>query len=244
MPQFTPEKFLDFVDHYDPENPKHKAAFLELAQKVQELQPDLLSDEANWVRVYRTELETPPAPDSITLKVPYYSQRDNYRDALRTCFSSSCAMLLEYMKPGTFNGGKGDDEYVERVFSLGDTIDPNTQVKALASFGLEVTFTTTCTFAKLDEQLSKGIPLPVGILHHGPSTAPSGGGHWIIIIGKVLDDTAPGGCYYVVNDPYGELDNASGTYVSTNGNSLKYSKNMLKARWTVEGDGSGYAILA
>jgi hypothetical protein len=52
------------------------------------------------------------------------------------------------------------------------------------------------------------------------------------------------GEYYIVNDPYGELDNATGTYISENGNRLKYSKNLLKARWTVEGDGSGWAIIA
>jgi hypothetical protein len=244
MPQFTPEKFIDFVGNYDPKNPKHRAAFLELAQKVQELQPDLLSDEANWVKVYRTKIEEPAAPGSVVLKVPYYSQRDNYRDASRTCFSSSCAMLLEYMKPGTLRGSKGDDKYVERVFSYGDTTLSNIQLKALESFGLKARFTTTCNFAKLDEQLVKGIPVPIGILHKGPSSAPSGGGHWIIVIGKIVNAKAPGGCYYVVNDPWGDLDNASGTYTSTNGNSLNYSKNMLKARWTVEGDGSGYAILA
>ena len=35
------------------------------------------------------------------LSVRYFSQRDNYRDANRTCFSSTCAMLVEYLKPGT-----------------------------------------------------------------------------------------------------------------------------------------------
>jgi hypothetical protein len=49
---------------------------------------------------------------------------------------------------------------------------------------------------------------------------------------------------YVVNDPWGEIDNATGTYPSTNGNRIEYSKNLLKARWTVEGDGSGWGIVA
>jgi hypothetical protein len=44
------------------------------------------------------------ATPSNPLVVPYYSQRDSaqlsQRD--RTCFSSSCAMLLETLKPGTF----------------------------------------------------------------------------------------------------------------------------------------------
>lgn len=56
MPNFQPEKFLDFVVNYDPKNPKQKAALIELAQKVSEKQPELLSDEVNWVRIYRTPI--------------------------------------------------------------------------------------------------------------------------------------------------------------------------------------------
>jgi hypothetical protein len=92
--------------------------------------------------------------------------------------------------------------------------------------------------------LAKGIPVPVGILHHGPGSAPSGGGHWLIIIGKEPDIKAPGGCWYAVHDPFGELRNSDGVYISTNGNKLRYSKQMLSQRWTVEGDASGWAIVA
>lgn len=239
MAQFSPEKFLDFVTNYRSTNPKQRAAFLEFAQKVLEKQPELLSDEANWVRIYRTN----DNPSNI-LKVPYFSQRDNYRDASRTCFSSSCAMLLEFKKPGTLPGVRGDDKYLERVFSIGDTVYPDVQVQALASFGLKTSFTANSTFAQLDSQLEKSIPVPIGILHKGPSSSPSGGGHWITVIGKEISDNAPGGCYYIVHDPWGELDHASGSYVSTEGKLLKYSKSMLRSRWTIYGDGSGYAIIA
>lgn len=239
MAQFTAEKFLDFIVNYREGNPKQKAAMLEFAQKVLEKQPELLTDDANWVRVYRT-----PVENSTALKVPYFSQRDNYKDAARTCFSSSCAMLLEFMKPGTLPGPTGDDKYLRKVFSIGDTVSPNVQIQALASFGLEARFITNCTFALLDSQLEKKKPVPIGILHKGPASAPSGGGHWIIVIGKEKDSKAPGGCWYIVHDPYGELSNSSGTYSSTDGENLKYSKSMLSARWAVEGDGSGWAILA
>lgn len=238
MPQFPPEKFLDFVTNYDPKNANQKAGLIDFAQAVSNLRPDLLSDEAVWVTKYRSKL----SPN--ILDVPYFSQRDNYRDSSRTCFSSSCAMLLEFLKPGTLPGPKGDDIYLKRVFSIGDTTVAATQVAALASFGVKTTFTQKSTFAQLDSQLADGKPVPIGILHHGPASAPSGGGHWIVVIGKISDQSAPGGCWYVVNDPWGEIDNATGTYPSTEGKERKYSRNLLKARWTVEGDGSGYAIIA
>jgi hypothetical protein len=233
---FDSNKFLDFVRYADLSNPKHKAAFEDFYAKVDNLDSGLMTDEANWVRIYRTE---PKVGD--VLNVPYYSQRDNYRDSARTCFSSSCAMLCKFLKP---NSIKGDDDYIRYVFSIGDTTDATVQVQTLKHFGITSRFATNLTFATLDSMLSQGIPVPVGILHKGPSTAPSGGGHWIIVIGKVNDAKAPGGCWYICNDPWGEIDNATGTYPSTNGNRVKYSKNLLKVRWTVEGDGSGWGIIA
>ena len=229
MAAFDAKKFFDFARFADPANPKHRAAYEEFYTKIKALDPSLLTDEANWVRLYRTE----PAVGAV-LNVPYFSQRDNYRDASRTCFSSSCAMLCKFLKPTSI---KGDDDYVKYVFSIGDSTDASVQVQTLKHFGVSARFATNLSFSTLDSLLSQGIPVPVGILHHGPSSAPSGGGHWIIVIGKEGDK-------YIVNDPWGEIDNATGTYPSTNGNRVKYSKNLLKARWTVEGDGSGWGVVA
>ena len=231
MAKFDTKKFLDFIKYYDEHNAKHREAF----EKLAALNPEALDDDAEWVKTYR---EKPPQPATPpVLNVKYFSQRDNYRDASRTCFSSSCAMLTEFLKPGTLPGDKGDDKYVEEVFKRGDSTDASVQVQTLKHFGISAGFKTNGTFAALDSQLAKGIPVPVGILHHGPSSAPSGGGHWLLVIGKEGDN-------YIVNDPWGEIDNASGTYPSTDGNHKKYSKNLLKARWTVEGDGSGWCVIA
>lgn len=238
MPRFTPEKFLDFVENYKKENLNQKAGLLEYAQKVQALDPDLLSDEANWVRTYRQKMD-----NSIVMKVPYFSQRDNYTNPDGTCFSSSCAMLLEYMKPGTLPGSRGDDKYLKRVLSYGQSIYPAVQVQALSSFGLKTKFVSEGTFDQLNSQLDRSIPVPAGILHKGPASAPSGFGHWIIVIGREKDPKAPGGEWYIVHDPWGELNHSNGTYISQDGKSLKYSKNLMKSRWTIYGDGSGYAII-
>ena len=62
------------------------------------------------------------------LAVQYMSQRDNYRDANRTCFSSSCAMLLKFLKPGSI---KNDDDYIKLVFTFGDTTEGSTQIATL-----------------------------------------------------------------------------------------------------------------
>ena len=171
------------------------------------------------------------------LDVRYFSQRDNYRDASRTCFSSSCAMMLEYMKPGTLPGDRGDDKYVQRVFEYGDTTDAYTQLKALISYGLEPKFVQNASVETVKEQIDADRPVPIGILHHGPASAPSGGGHWICVVG--YDSKG-----FIVNDPWGSLDHASGYYSSEDGERLHYSYQLINSRWTVAAPNDGWAIIA
>ena len=182
--------------------------------------------------------EKPPSgKGSKVLPTRYFSQRDNYRDASRTCFSSSCAMLLETLKPGTCPGDKGDDIYVHRVFEYGDTTDAYVQVKALQSFGVSSKFVQNANLDTIRSQIDAGIPVPIGILHHGPASAPSGGGHWICVIG--YDSSG-----FIVHDPWGEIDHATGTYISEDGKALHYSNNLLNSRWTVANPNDGWLILA
>ena len=171
------------------------------------------------------------------LKVPYFPQRDNYRDAWRTCFSSSCAMLLEYLKPGTLPGSKGDNKYVEQVFKNGDTTDFYVQIRTLAHFGVAARFVQDGTNELLKQQIDNGKPVPVGILHKGPAAAPTGGGHWIIVIG--YDEKG-----FICHDPWGKIDHSTGYYSSSNGNEVHYSYALFDSRWTVVSDRDGWCIIA
>jgi len=244
MAQFNSKKFFDFALFADAANPKHRAAYDDLYREILALKPELLSDNANWVRIYRSESNTIPGVPSV-LNVPYYSQRDNVTSgndtASRTCFSSSCAMVAKFLKPKSITG---DDDYIKKRQKYGDTTDAAAQIACLKSLGLNARFSTSGSFSILDSLLRQGFPVPIGILHQGRASAPSGGGHWIVVIGKEDDPKAPDGCWYIVHDPFGELRNSDGVYISTNGARLKYSRQMLSKRWTVEGDGSGWAIVA
>lgn len=173
------------------------------------------------------------------LDVPYQSQRDNYKEWWRTCYSSSCAMALMYLKP---NAIRNDDDYLSTVLGIGDTTSSETQVAALKKYGINAIFRQDGTLSKLRGLISGGYPVPIGILHKGPSYAPSGMGHWICAIGYEEDSKYPDGGTFIVHDPFGDLDNYSGTYPDTNGNALKYSFKMISQRWTCEGPGSGWYI--
>jgi uncharacterized protein YvpB len=213
----------NFFQFYDPKNPKHVAAVEQLEKDLETKNPDLIDDEANWIRIFRTKLE--PVIPGI-LNVPYYPQTDNYRDANRTCNSSSCAMVLEYFKPGTLKGAKGDDAYVQKVFAIGDSTDHSVQTKVLDSYGVKSHFSYNLSFTDLDRELAAGKPVVIGILHRGSLSAPTGG-HMVVVIGKKGED-------YVVNDPYGSLNDGY-TGSVTNGKGAVYKKSDLTYRWLERG---------
>lgn len=199
---------------------------------------DLLTLEEldEFARIYRHGLESPYR----TLNVRHMIQLDNGPNGYRQCFTTSCAMLLEYLRPGTLSGPNGDLEYLETVEQYGDTTDAAAQVQALRSYGLDVDFVMDATWETLEDQIAKGFPIPCGWLHKGSASSPSGGGHWSVVIG--MTDSG-----VVVNDPYGEADLIEGGYVDTwitAGQSVNYSRKNWGPRWEVEGPGSGWAIIA
>ena len=214
----------NFFLHYDSKNPKHVAAVEQLEKDLEQKQSDLIQDESNWVRIFR---EKAPVPAQVgVLSVPYFPQTDNYRDANRTCNSSSCAMCLEYLKPGTLKGAKGDDAYVQKVFAIGDSTDHTVQTRVLESYGVKSQFSYNLSFADIDKSLSAGKPVVIGILHRGSLSATTGG-HMVVVIGKKGSD-------YVVNDPYGSLNDGY-TGSVTNGKGAVYKKSDLAQRWLEHG---------
>ena len=215
----------NFFLYYDPKNPKHVAAVEQLEVDLVSKSPDLMEDTTNWVKIFRTKLEV-VIPG--ILNVPYYPQTDNYRDANRTCNSSACAMCLQYFKPGTLVGAKGDDAYVQKVFAIGDTTDHSVQTKVLASYGVSSQFRYNLGFTELDRELSVGRPVIIGILHRGTLSAPTGG-HMLCVIGK-----SPDGKSYICNDPYGDLMSGYTTPVNK-GKGAVYPVEVLKYRWLEKG---------
>jgi hypothetical protein len=216
----------NFFKYYDENNPIHVLAVGEF--EIALANSPLIEDTSQWVKTFRTKKQI----DSSYLNVPFYLQTDNYRDADRTCNSSACAMCLEYFKPGTLKGAKGDDAYVQKVFAIGDTTDHTVQTRVLMGYGINSAFKYNVTFADLDRELFEGRPVVIGILHRGPLSAPTGG-HMVVVIGKTLSGD------YVVNDPYGSLNDGY-TGSVTNGKGAVYKRSDLVRRWCPKGnDGWG-----
>ena len=197
----------------------------------------LLSDEEleEFARLYRSS-----SSSERILKVRAQFQLDNGPEGYRQCFTSSCAMLLDYLQPGLLSDENGDLDYLVAVERYGDTTDAAAQVQALRSFGIDCDFITTGSFEVIEQQIAKGFPVPVGWLHKGHVSAPSGGGHWSVIVGIEGENL-------VVCDPFGEAALVAGGYVSNaigSGAAVRYSRKNFGPRWEVEGPGTGWMILA
>jgi hypothetical protein len=217
----------NFFKYYDHENPKHRAAVDDFERELIAKCPELLEDTANWIRIYRT-----PESSGI-LDIPWYPQTDNYALPDSTCNSSSCAMCLEFLKPGSLPvGPRGDDAYLRKVLALGVSTDHTVQTRVLASYGVESEFSYNLGFADLDRELANKKPVVIGFLHRGSSSNPTGG-HMICIIGKNSSGD------YWVRDPYGSFyDGYTGPVL--NGRQVLYSRAMLEKRWTVKHSKDGW----
>jgi hypothetical protein len=243
-----------YVEHFDPELAHHRAGQLEVLEHLVAHEPQALEEGGTLRRLWTAHQAgvapspppalplpgPPPKPPGRAnpLPVPWFAQLDSAtNESRRMCFSSSCAMLLSFLKPGVLTGSNGDDQYLARVHQFGDTTDPAAQIKALASYGVTARFSRQASFSTLEEQIAAGIPVPCGYLHRGPISRPGGGGHWLIVVG--ITPT-----HLIVHDPFGEADLVNGTTLRGIARFCRYSRRNFARRWMVEGDGTGWAVLA
>lgn len=166
----------------------------------------------------------------------YYPQTDSRTaHADRMCMSSTMAMGIKYLWPQALLGSNADDDYLRTVLRYGDTTNPTAQIQAASQYNVRATFHRNGSLQSLRDRLLAGLPVPVGFLHHGPASAPRGGGHWVLLIG--LTDT-----HGIFHDPYGKLDVANGGYPrrGVGGREVRYPLSQWLPRWEVEGRGTGW----
>jgi len=128
---------------------------------------------------------------------------------------------------GILKGAQGDDAYIRKVFAIGDTTDHSVQTNVLNSYGVKSHFSYNLSFADLDREIANQRPVVIGILHRGSLSNPTGG-HMVVVIGKTQSGD------YVVNDPYGSLNDGY-TGDVYNGKGAVYKKSDLTYRWLENG---------
>ena len=231
------DKLKDFFKYYDEGNVSHERSVELLHEDLITSAPRLLDDSSGWIAQYREKppIEEAPAGSGSAnpLAVPYDCQLDNPgTEGWRECFSSSCAMVAMY-----WGAIHHQDEYHQVRPRFGDSTEASSQIRTLQHFGLNARFVQVGSKEKLKAQIDRGRPAPVGFLHHGTSSNPTGGGHYVVCIG--YDDEG-----FIFNDPYGSLDVVHGGYPNPGpyGKAVRYSYRNWVPRWSVSNSEDGWGL--
>ena len=228
--QFSSDRWAQFWGAYKGE-PQQRAGIEELRQAIAQADPALLTETASWVENFHKE-----QPRPAVIKVPYFNQLQmDDGQGWRDCFSTTCAMLAAWKGKVPANTA-GENYYNHTRQRYGDSTVAASQIGALTELGLKATYATNGTKAELLKLLDLGIPVGTGILHHGQASSPTGGGHWMLIVGYDLNGV-------IANDPYGELNVSNGTWArqGSGGDHVHYSWKNWLPRWEVKG-GDGYML--
>ena len=228
--QMDANRWQQFWDSYKGE-PQQKAGIEELRQAILQADPTLLTETASWSLNYRKSQPKPAATNP--LPVPYLHQQDMASDGQRKCFTTTAAMIAEYLGAEP-RGVAGERAYDAVRAAYGDTTVATAQLAALRHLGLDAHYATDGTKQKIIDLIDKGCPVGMGILHHGSTSAPTGG-HWILAIGHT--DT-----HCICHDPFGEESLVDGTWAhqGTGGEAVHYSWANLLPRWMPGGSGGWY----
>lgn len=166
------------------------------------------------------------------LNVPWFDQLAmDDGQGWRDCFSASSAMLAAY-----WGKEPNEDDYNALRQQYGDSTTSEAQLAALRHLGLKAEFRTDGTLQTIKSEIDAGRPVAVGWLINGPPSAPSGGGHWTVVIGYDASGV-------IMNDPYGSCDLVNGGYPANhNGEHQHYSYANWEPRWRPQGSGGWYLV--
>lgn len=199
MAQFTPDKFIDFIEFFDPKNSNHREAFLSFARESIAKDPGLFNDDAEWVRIYRSSnhgqkpKDTAPVVKEYNtlLKVSNFSQPDS-----STCQSACIAMAIN--NPDI----KG---IRNKLLATGmEAGSPAAMGKVIGAYTKKYKFDSNASLVKVYEWLKAGEFL----ITHGWFT---GSGHVICLDGLKLDEKGLGH-QISVKDPWSEFNASAWRY--------------------------------
>lgn len=190
--------------------------------------PQPIAGYQTWL-IWGDDVECDGEKRTINLKVPYYTQRNNAIGSGVTCSSSTHAMILNYLKPGSV---ASDDEYFQKyVQTLENSTNWDIHTAAFQEFGLKSVFRQNLDYEDLYQSLTLGLPVAIGVLHKGHISAP-GGGHVLAIVGVNESQNI-----FYANDPWG----MGFDYTDFNGEGIEYPTHpSLDHRWLADGANSGW----
>ncbi len=190
-------------------------------------------DDAHWDGL--TD-EKPTVPysidrDLIYLKdFPYFQQE---ADKTGDSHIFTISMCLNYLKTPNINGPM---DYLKVLNKYGKSIHRWAHTQTLEEFGMNATFTYSADPQDIKDQIIQGLPVAASLLSKGDVTNPTRGTHLVAITGY-------GDGYWLVQDPFGEMDLINGLWSNRDadsGRNVHYNFEDMNRRLFASGGGSGW----
>jgi hypothetical protein len=161
---------------------------------------------------------------------PYFHQDPNeWRDSQ----AFTLAMCLKYMNTPSINEV---NDYFEVLNKYGESLYRVANNQALVELGMSATFTQSADPQDIKDEIHRGLPVAASLLSKGDITAPSIGTHLVAITGYGID-------YWLVQDPFGEMDLINGLWSDRSesaGRNVRYSFTEMNPRLFASGGASGW----
>lgn len=168
----------------------------------------------------KTSVQVQEGDGKVLHSVPFWHQLDNRVNPHTTCNISCHAMYVKFLRPEMINS---DDEYLDAFYAKynDSTVHAYHTELLREKYGIDSVWRTNMTFDDLYEE-AKQRPLPIGTLHTGSLSWPTGS-HIVLLRGYSADRKT-----FYLNNPYGAEPYT--TDVKTGKCEFRSWKN-LNARW-------------
>ena len=146
------------------------------------------------------------------------------------------AMCLKYLKHPSINGVM---DYSNVLNKHGKSIHREAHMKALEELGMKATFTYSADPDDIQAELLKGQPVAASLLSQGELANPTKGTHLVAITGY-------GDGYWLVQDPFGQMDLINGLWSDRNplaGKDVHYNFDHMNPRLFASGGATGWCWL-
>ncbi len=190
-------------------------------------------EDAHWDGLTDEEPTVPYSIDRdlIYLKdFPYFHQDpDKWRESQVFTF----AMCLKYLNTPSINE---PIDYLKILNKYGDSISREAHSEVLKELGMNATFTQSADPQDIRDEIHKGLPVAASLLSKGHIDNPTKGTHLVAITGYGVD-------YWLVQDPFGEMDLINGLWLdrgADSGRNVRYSFEEMDSRFFASGGASGW----
>ena len=185
----------------------------------------------------KTEISVQPYAkdnDLVYLReFPYEYYNEDEIKGWRRSQAFCMAMVLKYLDAEGINGV---NDYINLLNKRGSNGSRDAHLQSIRTLGYTATFNQSVDPEDIKDNIKRGLPVIASVISKKHISNPKGGAHYVVITGYGYD-------YWLVQDPFGELDLIDGGWKDRSaeaGKNIKYNYEHFNRRLFVAGGATGW----